>query len=833
MKTVAASVCSIFFAGVLTNVAVADGLVRLDLDGTDWQVSRQGKSETIPATVPGYIHTDLMKAKKIPDPFFRDNETAVQWVGEANWIYRRSFNVTPELLAKKHILLRCEGLDTLATVKLNGQEIGRTDNMFRTYEFDVKPLLKAEDNAIEVLFESVVPFVQKKDKQRHIPTWAYPGAGHVRKTPCAFGWDWGPTLISCGIWKQIGLVAFDRSRLDDVLILQHHSSGKVALQIQASAAPAIDATLKATVSFESREIAAVNAPSKNGLAKIDIPIPDPKLWWPAGMGAQPLYMVQVDLVDHTGAVLDSTTKRIGLRTLHVTQQTKDAPMQMVVNGVPFFAKGANWIPSDSFATRITKEKLRRYVEDAVDSNMNVIRFWGGGFYEEDALYDACDELGICVWQDFKFACSTYPSFDDAFLDNVKLEARDNLKRLRHHPCIAVWCGNNEIMYMRNKDKWTDTQMSEADYNKLFRDALGSQVRQWAPQSDYVTGSPDCGDVHFWDVWHGGKPFEVYHTIHGFVSEFGFQSFPVPKTIAAFTDPTDRTVANSPMINYHERGKRMYLGFKDDGSECTSRIITTIANYFRKPKDAESTWWLSQIVQGYGIKCGAEGWRREMPRSTGCVYWQLNDIWPAVSWSSIDYFGRWKALQFMAKKFYAPVLVSGIEDAKKGTVEVYVTSDRLEDCRGTLVWTVTDPSGKKLTDGRLSLDIPARKSARVHSLEKLPKDALVWLRLDIDGQTVSDNLVTLVYPKELNLVDPKLSAEVTEKDGAFLVTLRSEHPALWTWIDLDGTDARFSQNFIHLSQESPGQIEVRPAKPLDKATFEKSLRIRSLYDTYVH
>ncbi|MEN6450334.1 MAG: glycoside hydrolase family 2 protein, partial [Thermoguttaceae bacterium] len=709
-----------------------------------------------------------------------------------------------------------------------------TDNMFRTYEFDVKRVLKEGTNSIEVKFDSVVPFVAAKEKQRRLPTWAYPGAGYVRKVPCHFGWDWGPTLISCGIWKPISLVAFDKSRLDDVLILQDHSPQGVALRVQAAAAPATAGKVKATVSFDSKEVGSTEAAlAEGGQAELSLAINNPKLWWPAGMGAQPLYTVKVDLLDEAGNLLDTTTKRIGLRTFQVLQKTKDRPMQMVVNGVPFFAKGANWIPSDSFATRVTKDKLRRYVADAVACNMNTIRFWGGGFYEEDDLYDACDELGICVWQDFKFACSTYPSFDQAFLKNVKLEARDNLKRLRHHPCIAVWCGNNEIMLMRNKEKWTDTQMSEADYNKLFRDALGGEVHRWAPQSEYVTGSPDCGDVHYWDVWHGDKPFEAYHGIHGFVSEFGFQAFPVPKTVAAFTEPGDRTKADSPMIRYHERGTRMYLGFKDDGSRPMKKILSTIDREFRKPKDVESTIWLSQIVQGCGIKCGAEGWRREMPRSTGCVYWQFNDVWPGLSWSSIDYFGRWKALQFMAKRFYAPVLVSGIEDPKTGIVSVYVTSDLMQDAKGKLTWTVTDAAGKTLSDGSKDLDIPARKSQQVQSLEKLPKDSLVWLKVEIDGQTVSDNLVTLVRPKELNLIDAKLSADVAEKDGAFLVTLKAEHPALWAWLDLDGVDAQYSDNFVHVTKDWSPTIKVTPAKPLSKAEFEKALRVRSLYDTYEH
>ena len=631
----------------------------IDLGGK-WKVSQVGHAEEIDAQVPGCIHTDLLAAGKIPDPFYRDNEHAVQWVSDVAWGYRRAFSVESSLLQKTHVLLRCEGLDTLAAIKVNGREIGRTDNMFRLYEFDVKQILQPGDNTIEVRFDPVVPFVREKEAQRKLPTWAYPGAAYVRKEPCNFGWDWGPTLITCGIWKKIGLVAFDAARLDDVAITQDHSQkGQVTLGVDVEAGPKTTEALQAEVglSFGQNRIARQVIELEQGRGRANIAIADPKLWWPAGMGSQPLYSVKVEL-RQAGQVLDSATKRIGLRTLQAVQQTKTSPMHFVVNGVSFFAKGANWIPADCFANRVTRPILQRYVDDAVAANMNTLRLWGGGYYEEDDLYDLCDERGICLWVDLKFGCTTYPAFDEAFLANVRQETRDNLRRLRHHPSIAVWCGNNEIMFFRGGDHWTADKMSTADYYRLFRDTLGGEVAALAPQSDYVTGSPDCGDVHFWEVWHGGKPFEVYRNIHGFVSEFGFQSFAEPKTVRSFTEAADRKSVYSPIMKYHERSNRMYMDVKEDGRIGTDKIMILVRKYFREPKDFPSTLWLSQITQGYGIKYGAEGWRREMPTSMGCVYWQYNDCWPCSSWASVDYFGRWKALQYMAQRFYAPLLVSG-------------------------------------------------------------------------------------------------------------------------------------------------------------------------------
>ena len=814
-------------------------MVQVDLGGA-WQVAEAGTTNFFPARVPGCIHTDLMAANKLPDPFWRDNEASAQWVSDKAWSYRRTFFAAPALLTHERVLLRCEGLDTLATIKLNGAELARTDNMFRTWEFDVKKLLKSGSNEIEIKFDTVLPFIRAQEKIRKLPTWAYPGAAYIRKEPCNFGWDWGPTLITCGIWKNIGLVGFDTARLDGVLILQDHKQpGQVGLEIQVTADGDAPTAQVQVVTPSGEILGPEKATLTKGKGSAKITVGRPQLWWPAGMGKQPLYTVKTTLLGPDGKTLDSSSQRIGLRTLQAIQQTKDTTMHFVANGVPFFAKGGNWIPADQFATRMTKARLQRYMEDAVAANMNSLRFWGGGYYEEYELFDLCDELGLCIWLDFKFSCTTYPAFDDKFLANVTAEARDNLKRLRHHPSIAVWCGNNEIMFFRDK-KWSDKKMSEDDYYKLFRDTLGNQARELAPQTDFVTGSPDCGDVHFWEVWHGGKPFEVYRNIHGFVSEFGFQSFPEPKTVATFTEPGDRKSVYDHVMMWRMRSNRMYMDVKEDGKIGTDKIMKLVKQYFRDPKDFESTLWLSQITQGYGIKYGAEGWRREMPKSMGCVYWQYNDTWPCSSWSSMDYFGRWKALHYMAKNFYAPVLVSGAEDITAGTVELFVTSDRMEDCKGKLTWTVTDVAGQTLKQGMLAVDIAAHKSQKVETLklaDEIQKhgknNVLVWLKLDVGVTTVSENLVTFVYPREFNLADPKLAAAVTEDSGAFTVTLTAEHPALWAWLELDGVDARCSANFFHVTKGTPVSITVQPAKPLTKDVFQKALRVRSLFDTYAH
>ena len=804
---------------------------RLDLAGP-WQVRKEPGEDFFPASVPGCIHTDLLASGKIPDPFYRDNEKAVQWVGEANWVYRRTFSVLGSVLGADRVLLRCEGLDTFATLLINGREVGNANNMFRTWEFDAKPSLRPGENTIEVRFTSPMPYIREKQVKRVLYEWAGEqepkGRAWVRKEPCNFGWDWGPVLVTCGIWRDISLVAFNHARLEDVSILQHHSTGAVELEVQVLGQVVSPGPLTAaiSVSYQGKTLASRKTALQDGRAAASITIQRPELWWPAGMGKQPLYEVSVRLLDQKGTLLDRTSRRIGLRTLKVLGPDKENPLRLEVNGVSFFAKGANWIPADAFANRVTPEILRRYVEDAVAVNMNTLRFWGGGYYEEEALFDACDELGVCVWLDFKFGCSSYPAFDEAFMHSVQQEAGDNLRRLRHHPCIALWCGNNEIGLMI-KDEWSASSMGRADYDKLFKKLLAEQVNLLAPQANYVSGSPDCGDTHYWQVWHGGKTFDAYRSFTGFPSEFGFQSFPEPKTVRAYTSEADRTSVVTPVMQWHQRSPK--------GNE---KIRDMIPNYFNPPKDFDNALWLSQILQAYGIKIGAEYWRQTMPKSMACVYWQYNDCWPVASWSSVDYFGRWKALHYLARRFYAPLLVSGLEDPKTNTIDVFVTSDRLAPCLGRVTCTITDLNGSVLENTSALVDIAPRTSQKVKTLNLSQpaqtagaSNLLCWLKLSVDGKTVSENLVSLAPPKEMKLLNPNLTAAAAKGYNGFRVAIHADKPALWVWLELDGEDARYSDNFVHLPAGASASILVRPKRRLSQAEFERALRVRSLVDTY--
>jgi len=816
-----------------------------------WTVRRDGRGAAIPASVPGCVHTDLLAAGRIDDPFYRDNEDAVQWVGESDWVYTRTFSAPAALCSCERVLLECSGLDTLAEIRLNGKAVGATDNMFRRWEFDVGGLLVAGRNRLEVRFASAMKYLRGRDRERHLPAWGVGGhklhgGGWLRKEPCNFGWDWGPALVTCGIWRDIRLAGYGAARLSDVRVLQHHpGKGCAELQVEAAVerfAARRGLTARVLVELDGTVAATGEGAVRGGAAEVGLTVARPQLWWPNGMGAQPLYTVHVELLDGDD-VLDTSSRRIGLRTLELEQEDDrwGQSFRFSCNGVAFFAKGANWIPADPFAARVTDGDYDRLLGDAADANMNMLRVWGGGIYEQDAFYDRCDELGLCVWQDFMFACAAYPGYDADFRANVRAEAEDNVRRLRHHASIALWCGNNELEQGLVGDRWTERTMSWADYGKLFDQVLPEVVGRLDPQRSYWPCSPHspvgersdfnnptCGDAHLWSVWHGREPFEWYRTCeHRFNSEFGFQSFPEPRSVVEYTEPRDRNIT-SYVMEHHQRSG---IG--------NSTIIGYMLSWFRLPPSFDMTLWLSQILQGMAIKYAVEHWRRAMPRGMGTLYWQLNDCWPVASWSSIDYAGRWKALHYMARRFYAPLLVSGLEDADKSTVEIHVTSDQLESCVGTVRWTLTDVAGEVILEGSRSHTVRPRRNQRVERLDLSAevarhgaRDLMLWLELEVDNRVVASNFVSFARPKHMELREPGIRTSVRAlKDGRYRVTLRAQHPALWAWLELEGADARYSDAFFHLVPGRPVTVEVEPAKAMSAARFGRALQVRSLRDTY--
>ena len=815
-------------------------MIHQTLNGT-WSFRQTAQAQSFPATVPGCVHTDLLANQLLPDPFYRDQEKDQKWVGETNWTYHRTFTVESSLLDHERVLLRFHGLDTIATIHLNGEQLGKTENMFRVYEFDVKPHLHTGENTLEVVFRSPMQFVREMDATLgEMAGWIEPmrvnSGAWIRKEPCNFGWDWGPKMPTVGIWREVELIAFNGARLQHVHILQDHQASGVHLTVHISAELLQASSLEANVlvQFDGETVAHARATLQpDGNATLSLMLEQPRLWWVNGLGEQPLYQVTVDLLDSvTNTPLDSLAKRIGLRTLQLETPNDEwgQAMYFTCNGVRFFAKGANWIPASPYPAEPTRDHLEVFVRATAQANMNMLRVWGGGIYEDAHFYDLCDEYGIAIWQDFMFACGTYPSTHAEWMENVAEEAVQNVRRIRHHASLAVWCGNNEIEQGMMIPEWEKT-VSWDEYNLLFVDLLGEIVATHDPQRRYWQASPHSpgnvrdpfdqtvGDTHLWAVWHGKEPFEWYRTRQDrFCSEFGFQSFPEPATLNEFTAPEDRNIT-SYVMEYRQRSQ---IG--------NGTIIHYMLDWFRLPNTFENMVWLTQILQGLAMKYAVEHWRRNMPRTMGTLYWQLNDMWGAPSWASVDWRGRWKALHHMAKHFYAPHLISGVTDAKSGKATLSVTSDLHTDDAASVQWALTDLVGRALEGGEVAVIVQQNTNQIVAELDLHDalethgeRNVVLWFSLVIRGQMVSENVELFVRPKHVELLPPNMTIHTEQAiDGGYDVTLTAEAVALYVWLEL--ADAQLSDNFFHLRPNVPKVIHVT-------AEDVSNLVVHSLHETY--
>jgi beta-mannosidase len=820
--------------------------MKINLNGT-WNVSRANLKKPVPATVPGCIHTDLLSAGIIDNPYYRDNENLVQWIGETDWTYSRRFDVDARLLRHDRVMLRCDGLDTFASVRINDRPAGTACNMFRVWEYDVKRLLLPGRNHIEITFKSTIPYIRNRTAERSLPGWlTVSGSAYVRKEPCNYGWDWGPKLITCGIWRDIYIETFNKARISDIRIFQDHSvKNKVSLTVDVDAGQRrnLQLTCIVKVSLGSVVVTEKKALFQTRRARASLEIKAPKLWWPAGMGEQPLYTVTASIVDHAGNTLDTASRRIGLRTLRLVQKDDEWGRSFLfsVNGTPFFAKGANWIPADTFVTRLTREDYARLISDARAANMNMLRAWGGGIFEQDWFYDICDEAGICVWQDFIFSCSSYPSFDAEWMANVRQEISENIRRLRHHPCIALWCGNNEIEQGILGAEWDESRMGIEDYVKLFDRLIPDIIAQEDPGRDYWPCSPHtpvgdrynandqkCGDAHLWGVWHGQNKFTEYQKwFPRFASEFGFQSFPEPRTVASYTLPCDRNVT-SYVMEHHQRSG---IG--------NPTIMRYMLDWFRLPSSFDMTLWLSQILQATGMKMAIEHWRRSMPRCMGTLIWQINDCWPVASWSSIDSQGRWKALHYAAKRFYAPVLVSSPGPSPDGKVELHVTSDLAKPRHGVLKWELTDTAGKRVASGGREIVVRARSSRLIETLDMQShidkigaRNAVLWVTIEDDGKYSTRNTVLFAPPKHIDFEDPQIRVDVTRQaDKIFSISVTGTKPAMWVWLSHEKHDLVFSDNFFDLKPGITMKIFAGIKADISASEFKSGLVIKSLIDTY--
>jgi beta-mannosidase len=820
-------------------------------------------SEWTPAEVPGSVQTDLLRNKIIPEPFNRDNEKRVQWIGEEDWQYQTNFDVPASTFARKHVELVFQGLDTYATVYLNGQGVLRAENMFRIWRVDAKPFLKQGSNTLLVVFRSPINEVLKQIEQLpyRLPSISVHDADvekgigtdpYTRKAPYQYGWDWGPRFVTLGVWKPVTLESWDEAVIQDLHIAQKEVTSDVAnidaqLEIDSDANTPARVSISYTGPSKSTKNVERNITLHPGLNRVTVPIEieKPERWFPAGYGPQALYEFSATL-DVKRGTADQAKVSTGLRSLELRRDPDHwgRSMEFVINGIPVFGKGADVIPFDSFPSRVTAATYRQILQSARDANMNMVREWGGGIYEMDDFYNICDELGLIVWQDFMFGGDMYPG-DAEFLENVRQEAVDQVKRLRNHPSIVIWCGNNEVEtgWMH----WGDRQQFKAavgqktaekvwqDYLVLFNRVLPDVVVQYGQPVPYWPSSPSAnfeddpdsqriGDMHYWQVWHALAPIEDYKLQSPrFMTEYGFQSFPEMSTIKSFSIPADWDISSAVMLSHQ----------KNKGGN--GRIYDYLLRYFGQPKNFESFLYASQIMQAEAIKMGAEHLRRSRPRTMGSLYWQLNDCWPVASWASIDYYGRWKALQYYARRFYNDLLVSPNEE--NSALQIYVVSDRQQIQPARLRVRLLDLDGKVLEDKSSDIQVKPLSSDVYLSLpltqllaERQRNRVFIDSELLVDGKVVSRNLYFFDKMKDVPLPTAEIKAEIASSGSGYKVTLQASQLARDVYVSFGDLDAKYSDNYVDLLPGESVQIEVSSKASLNQ--LRQSMKVISLTDAFL-
>ena len=820
-----------------------------------------------PAQVPGVVQTDLLKGGLIPDPFYQDNDTKLQWIGLTDWEYRTTFEADAATLGHDHVDLVFEGLDTYADVYVNDQAVLHADNMFRRWRVPVKGILKSGPNNLRVVFhspiESMIPKVKalpyilpaistaiNTGNEENIATSPY-----TRKAPYQYGWDWGPRYVTEGIWRPIRVETWDALRIENFHVQQEtitKTDAAVNAEFNIEAGRGTPASLEVTygplagTAFPAVRQSVQLVP---GLNRISVPIhiANPKLWYPNGYGAQDRY--QFSAAVRTGKdIAANAALKTGLRSIELRREvTKTGKsFAFIVNGIPVFAKGADVIPFDSFPNRVTPEIHRQILEAARDAHMNMVREWGGGYYESDDFYDICDELGILVWQEFMFGGDMVPGGAD-FQNSVKQEAIDQVTRLRDHPSIVLWCGNNEIE--TGWVHWSDRQIFKesvspadrenvwTDYVVLFHGILAQVVAQYGNPVPYWGSSPSAnfenppdsqtdGDMHYWQVWHALAPIEMYtQQFPRFMSEYGFQSFPEMRTIRTFAKPEDMDIRSATMRDHQKN---------TGGNE---RILSYMLRWYPEPKDFASFVYLSQVLQAEAIKVGAEHLRRQMPNTMGSLYWQLNDCWPVASWASIDYYGRWKALQYYARRFYDDVIVSPFRH--DGKVDVYVVSDKLQPLNGTIHTRLLDFSGKVLSEKTQDVQIPAQSSAIYFTVDQKellanadPTKSFLVFDLTVGGQQVSRNLIFFDTMHNLDLPKPvKIETSLDKSNGGYAVTLRSPALARSVFVSFGDLDVKTEDNYFDLLPGEAVTVKLKTPAAVTLDQLKSGIQVISLTDAF--
>ena len=796
----------------------------------DWKMKEVGSQECFNVSVPASVLSVLLENGQIEDPFYRDNEKKYQYLFEKDYEFTRTFSVTGDYIREDELDLVFYGLDTVTDIYLNNEKLLSTQNMHRTYRVPIKNKARAGSNELRIVFHSPLRFISEYKPEPGkeivtITTGCTKGNQYLRKSHSMFGWDWGPVLPDSGIFRKIELEAYSRARIEEVIFDQKHDeSGEVRLSVDTilKVTDTIPVEIVVSVSGQQevsktiRMLSEGTTETKRGDNELVVNIRDPKLWWPNGLGEQYLYDVKVT-IKKSDMVFDEREYKIGLRTLTVSREKDEygEEFAFMINGLKIFAFGANYIPEDCLYTRITRERIESLVKDAARANYNCLRVWGGGYYPSDDFYDLCDKYGLIVWQDLMFACNVYDMTPE-FQSEIEAEIVDNVKRFRHHACIGLVSGNNEMeaAWLSWESFLKESPYLKADYIKMFEHVVPTALRSVDETVFYWPSSPcsvgcfddpedeNRGDAHYWEVWHGQKPFTEYSKHYfRFLSEFGFQSFPCMKTVSTFTEPQDRNIFSYVMEQHQKNGW------------ANGKILYYVSENFQYPIDFESLLYVSQILQGMAIKSGVQHMRRHRGRCMGSLYWQMNDNWPVASWSSIDYYGRWKPLHYMAREFYKPTAGSLVRTVKDGqetnAFTAYVVNDAREDVSFKVKQTLYDMNGKELVhfedSGRAFFGKVV--TLKEHDYDRYVKhngEQNVYLEAEFtygDG-SVQTEVATFVPYKHMNLKAPLVTFSVTELDDMYEITLTSNVFTPFVYLDLYEKDGIFEKNVFSLTGNKP-------------------------------
>lgn len=813
--------------------------MKQSLNGS-WQLSGERLPQPIDAVVPGGVHVDLMAAGVIPDTFVADNEYRVAWVHETDWQYSREFDLPAGTDLSDPAWLVFDGLDTFASVTLNGILIGETNNMHVQYRMAVSGMIKPTRNLLVVNFMSPVKAVaedMERDPLASVgPEMTIPGMVYARKAMCHWGWDWGPKNPTSGIWRDVYLEFVPVARISEMKLDQKHHAGKVSVSCVASLERHSGDPLQLQLSCAHPDgsVQIIEQETTGSECLLEFEVTNPQLWWPNGYGEQPLYQIVLSVI-HAGLVVDSLQKQLGLRTLELDRTPDEwgARFMVVVNGLPIWGKGGDWIPSDQYPTRVTRKHLDNLLWSAKEANFNMLRCWGGAYYEDEAFYDLCDQYGLLVWQDFMFACGQYPT-DAAFLANVKNEAEQVVNRLRHRACLALWCGNNEQEWMLWQG-FGGKRCAEfkLEYPKIYHEVLPEVCERLDPERPYWPASPHSegelyedpngeasGDAHYWEVWHGKKPFSDYRNHYfRFMSEFGFESFPDIETVRSFAKPEEE----NPLSYVMECHQKNAAG--------NGLILHYLAQTFQYPYRFDDLCYVSQLLQAEAMRYGVEHWRRNRNdyRCMGATYWQFNDIWPVASWASVDYYGRWKALQYIAKRFFQPVALSICEQGN--CASIHVTNDTTKAVIGELRWWLESTEGNRMACGTQAVNAAAEcnteLAARDFSVELAGdacRNAMLFAELLQDGVVISRAAVAFVPCKHLELRDPGLVVQVIEGK----IVLSAQRAARFVWLRVPGQNLVFDDNYFDISSGERRVISVLRA---DGEYDLGQIEVCSLWDSY--